>query len=276
MKETSITIDDAENGIIIAHISGQLDESNVDEKIQDLYKVVEQNPKGLKLLFDLEKLEYMNSKSIGYLTDLYGKITESGGKVVIAKAAPNIIDILQVVGLTQLINSYDTLDEAKNALSAEAPAEPQAAPTQETTPAAEAPAKPAPQPETPAESAPAPETEAPAKTPAEPAPTPETEAPAEPETAPAPEPTPEAPAKTPTEPEATPAPETTPETPAKTPAEPQAAPAPETETPTEPPQPATEAPETPAPTTPEAPETPATPETPAKPQTEEGTYKFGQ
>jgi anti-anti-sigma regulatory factor len=58
----------------------------------------------------------MNSKSIGYLTDWYGKVTEGGGKIVISKAKSNILDILQVVGLTQLINCYPTLDEAKFAL----------------------------------------------------------------------------------------------------------------------------------------------------------------
>ena len=267
MNETTITIDDAENGIIVAHISGQLDESNVDEKIKDLYKVVEQNPKGLKLLFDLEKLEYMNSKSIGYLTDLYGKITESGGKVAIAKAAPNIVDILQVVGLTQLINSYDTVDEAKNALSAES----QAAPTPETAPAAKTPAEPA-----------QPVTEAPAEpeTPAEPA-QPVTEAPTEPETPaePAEPATPAPEASTEPETQAEPAPETpaepAPEAPAEPAPETPAEPAPET-----PAEPAPEAPtsETPT-TTPETPtpETPATtPETPAEKPAEGGTYKFGQ
>ncbi|NIA02045.1 MAG: anti-sigma factor antagonist, partial [Nitrospirae bacterium] len=185
MNEASIVIEDAENGIKIAKISGQLDESNVDEKIQDLYKVVEATPKGLKLLFDLENLEYMNSKSIGYLTDLYGKITENGGKVVIAKAKPNIIDILQVVGLTQLINSFDTTEEATAALAEiGSPAPAPEAPAETPAPAPEAPAEtPAPAPETPAET-PAPAPEAPAETPA-PAP----EAPAE-----TPAPAPEAPA----------------------------------------------------------------------------------
>lgn len=95
---------------------GQLDESNVDEKAKIIYELIEKNPKNLFLLFDFEALEYMNSKSIGYLTDWYGKISEGKGKIVIAKARNNILDILQVVGLTQLINSYPTLDEAKFAL----------------------------------------------------------------------------------------------------------------------------------------------------------------
>ena len=121
MTEAHISIEDilsTDPGkkIKLIAISGQLDESNVDEKAQEIYSLINQNPKNLSLIFDLEKLEYMNSKSIGYLTDWYGKITEAGGKIVIARIKKNIQDILQVVGLTQLIGVYATIDEAKFAI----------------------------------------------------------------------------------------------------------------------------------------------------------------
>jgi anti-anti-sigma factor len=230
MTDTNITIEEAENGIKIAHVSGQLDESNVDEKIQVLYKLVEQNPKGLNLLLNLENLEYMNSKCIGYFTDLYGKISESGGKVVIAKAKPNIIDILQVVGLTQLINNYESVEEASSALTSAAQTALEAAPAPEA--AAETPAA---TPETPP-AAPAPEAPAttPAETPAtppeapEPAPTsePAEAVPAAPETLePTPEAAPEAP--TPKAPQSTP-----PASPATPPATPPVEPSPPPPTPT--------------------------------------------
>lgn len=128
MTEANITMEDYKavnsNEIIkIVHIAGQLDESNIDEKIQEIYKLMESNPKGLSLIFDLENLDYMNSKSIGYLTDLYGKITEAGGQIAIAKPKPNIADILQVVGLTQLIKVFEDLDSAKNYIATTTAAE---------------------------------------------------------------------------------------------------------------------------------------------------------
>ena len=139
MSDANITIEDltlkdpASKGKVIA-ISGQLDESNVDEKAKEIYKVLEENPGKLYLVMDLDGLEYMNSKSIGYLTDFYSKVTEKGGKLVVARAKANIKDILQVVGLNQLITMYDSLDEAKAgvetpaAATAETPATPPAAP----------------------------------------------------------------------------------------------------------------------------------------------------
>ncbi len=125
MTQANITIEDlaGSNTNVVAKIikfQGQLDESNVDEKAKLIYSLIEQQPQNLYLLLDFSELEYMNSKSIGYLTDWYGKITEGNGRMVIAMAKSNILDVLQVVGLTQLINAYSTFDEAKLALLTQA------------------------------------------------------------------------------------------------------------------------------------------------------------
>ncbi len=141
MTQVNITIEDipaTTQGQVakIVKFQGQLDESNVDEKAKIIYALIEQNPQNLYLLMDFEELEYMNSKSIGYLTDWYGKVTEGHGKIVIAKARSNILDILQVVGLTQLINCYNTLDEAKFALLRQDAPGAAPAPTPTSTPPA--------------------------------------------------------------------------------------------------------------------------------------------
>lgn len=122
MTAVTVTIEDlagvpAGKVVKIVHVVGQLDESNVDEEAKKVYQVLEAVPQGLNLIFDFSGLEYMNSKSIGYLTDWYTKVSSTGGVVVIAGARDNIVDILQVVGLTQLINAYATLEEAKLAVT---------------------------------------------------------------------------------------------------------------------------------------------------------------
>lgn len=121
MTQVQITIEDLSGApqgktLKLVRIVGQLDESNVDEQAKTIYQLLESGLTGLSLIFDFTGLEYMNSKSIGYLTDWYSKISATGGKVVIAAARENILDILQVVGLTQLIPAYATLDEAKLAV----------------------------------------------------------------------------------------------------------------------------------------------------------------
>lgn len=145
MTSITITIEDiastdATKIIKLIAIAGQLDESNVDDKAQEIYAVINQTPKNLFMIFDFEQLEYMNSKSIGYLTDWFGKVTEGGGKIMIIKAKPNIIDILQVIGLTQLIPMYATLEEAKFAVQNTASTSTTATATATPTPAEPTPA----------------------------------------------------------------------------------------------------------------------------------------
>lgn len=108
-----VATDKADRILKIVKVSGQLDESNVDDQSKTIYKLIEANPQNLVLIFDFSELEYLNSKAIGYLTDWYGKVSAENGKIAIAMARENIVDILNVVGLTQLIQCYMTLDEAK-------------------------------------------------------------------------------------------------------------------------------------------------------------------
>lgn len=95
---------------------GQLDESNVDEQAKKVYELLDTLPEKAGLIFDFAGLEYMNSRSIGYLTDWYSKMVEKNGKLIIIGSRDNIEDILKVVGLTQIIDFYLSEEEAKLAL----------------------------------------------------------------------------------------------------------------------------------------------------------------
>ena len=124
MTEVNLIIEDqnplAENRTCkLIRISGELDETNVDEQMQKIYEVIGEHPSNLDIIFDFQNLGYLNSKTIGYLTDIYGKLAENNGKVAIFGARPNVLDTLQVVGLTQLINMYDSLDQSRNGITAE-------------------------------------------------------------------------------------------------------------------------------------------------------------
>lgn len=97
-------------------LTGQLDESNVDGFAPAVYQLIEQNPAGTNYILDIELLTYMNSKSIGYISDWYTRINAKQGKLIIAKPMTNIKDILNVVGLDKVIPMTQTLEEAKNLL----------------------------------------------------------------------------------------------------------------------------------------------------------------
>jgi anti-anti-sigma factor len=95
---------------------GQLDESNIDENSKTIYNLIKQYPKNLFLLFEFSKLEYMNSKAIGYLTDWCEQVSQGHGNIVIANPMQNIREILETVGITDMVKLYTSIDEAKSAL----------------------------------------------------------------------------------------------------------------------------------------------------------------
>lgn len=94
---------------------GQLDETNVDHEAKQIYQVIDEMPTPI-LLLDFSGLEYMNSKSIGYVTDWYSQCSAKNGMVYIVGPKPNILDILKVVGITQIIQIFNTTEEAKAAV----------------------------------------------------------------------------------------------------------------------------------------------------------------
>lgn len=118
MSEIQITFQDLVIGSktvkLIACI-GQLDETNVDHEAKRIYQVITEMAVPY-LFMDFTGLDYMNSKSIGYLTDWFTQATAKNGSIAIIGPKPNILDILKVVGITQIITVFNTLEEAKAAM----------------------------------------------------------------------------------------------------------------------------------------------------------------
>lgn len=115
MAQVQITFQDVNVGnktLKLIAFAGQLDETNVDNEAQKIYQVVEEMAEP-NIILDFSDLEYMNSKSIGYVTDWYSKVMAKNGKLTIARPRVNILDILKVVGITQIVTVYDNLEEAK-------------------------------------------------------------------------------------------------------------------------------------------------------------------
>lgn len=95
----------------LIHVSGELDESNLPELVAVVDPLV-QDPANTVLVFEMNGLEFMSSKIIGYLAGVYNTLSAVQRRLVIADVNENIKDILTLVGLDQLVVIYPTLDEA--------------------------------------------------------------------------------------------------------------------------------------------------------------------
>lgn len=124
MSDIQITFQDLALGskaVKLISFVGQLDETNVDHEAKRIYQVITEMTEP-RLFLDFTGLDYMNSKSIGYVTDWFTQATAKNGSIAIIGPKPNILDILKVVGITQIITIYNNLEEAKTALLQMTPA----------------------------------------------------------------------------------------------------------------------------------------------------------
>jgi anti-anti-sigma factor len=110
--ETLIDVNKKEQDwVIIFTFSWELDETNADKTFSSIYEEIwEFTDKKIALNFSW--LKYMNSKSIGYIADVFSNIEENNWKMYITNCSDWVKDILELVGITTIIPITDTEEEA--------------------------------------------------------------------------------------------------------------------------------------------------------------------
>ncbi len=103
-------------GIKIFAFDGELDETNVDETFPGIIQAIG-NFSHARTLFNMEKLKYLNSKSIGYIADIAQRTEDGMGKFALCCLTPEVQDTLDLVGITSIIPVYGNQDAALEGLS---------------------------------------------------------------------------------------------------------------------------------------------------------------
>lgn len=115
--ETLIKVEKTEqDGILIFEFTGELDETNADNTFKDIYAQI-WDFANKKLVFKLTGLKYVNSKSIGYIADVFSNIEENESQMYISNCTEWVKDILDLVGITQIVPTVDDVSEAISAMA---------------------------------------------------------------------------------------------------------------------------------------------------------------
>jgi len=81
--------------------------SNFSKTIDGLVDAGTQN-----IIIDLGELSYVDSAVIGIMIASTKKVVRIGGRLVLARAKPDIYDVFDVVGATKILDFCPTLEEA--------------------------------------------------------------------------------------------------------------------------------------------------------------------
>ena len=103
------------NGILIFEFIWELDETNADKTFKSIYDQI-WDFEGKNIILNLSGLKYLNSKSIGYIADVFSNIEDAEGKMYISNCTDWVKDILELVGITTIIPTVDTEKEAIEAM----------------------------------------------------------------------------------------------------------------------------------------------------------------
>ncbi len=98
--------------IKVIYMAGEIDGDGVENFKKQLNDIFQANADVRYFIFHLRKLDFINSMVIGYLADLYSQMAKNGQKMILSEGNSHILDILDLVGFTNLVEHFDSLRDA--------------------------------------------------------------------------------------------------------------------------------------------------------------------
>ncbi len=102
---------DSDKGYIVLSFVGDLDMWTLPlakEKINGLIQ-----EKKVKIVLDLERMNYIDSSGLGFFIGTLKKLRDAGGDLILINLNAYIYGIFKLIQLQHIIQTYDTLEDAK-------------------------------------------------------------------------------------------------------------------------------------------------------------------
>ncbi len=97
--------------VLIVELCGELDHHHADEARERLDEMLKDT--SIKhMVFDLSKLQFMDSSGIGVFLGRYRTIARRSGQACLAAINPQLDRILEISGLYKVLKVYDSVGQA--------------------------------------------------------------------------------------------------------------------------------------------------------------------
>jgi anti-sigma B factor antagonist len=113
MPDFSIATQHLPGGIALVDVKGYLDAhtfDQLDKALGDLFK-----EKVFKVIVKLDELDYISSAGAGVFIGVFGRAQENHGDIVILKPSPNVREVFDLLGLSQIFKILEDLPAAVKA-----------------------------------------------------------------------------------------------------------------------------------------------------------------
>jgi anti-anti-sigma factor len=101
-------------GVILLSVKGFLDAHTFEELEKTINDIFEEGC--YKLAVDLSGLDYISSAGAGVFIGAIGTAQENDGNIILMRPSPNVKEVFDLLGLSQIFTFKDTREDAAAAL----------------------------------------------------------------------------------------------------------------------------------------------------------------
>lgn len=115
MSEFKLESKDAGKGVVLIKVTGYIDAHTFEElegEIQSKF-----SSKLFKILVDLSDVPYISSAGAGVFIGAFPQAQENDGNIVLLNPSKNVLDVFELLGLTEIFTIAEDLESAKKAFS---------------------------------------------------------------------------------------------------------------------------------------------------------------
>ena len=115
MPEFAVSIEDLPDDIVVVHVGGFLDAHTFEQMEEAIEALFDRSIH--KIIVDLQKVNYISSAGCGVFIGAIGEAQDNKGDIVLLSPTPNVMEVFELLGLTQIFSFASSLDEAKGCFS---------------------------------------------------------------------------------------------------------------------------------------------------------------
>ncbi len=96
--------------VLIVYLEGEIDQHKVSMIKNNIDKSVREN-KTVHMIYDFEKVSFMDSSGIGMILSRYKSFNGTSSKLCLCNVSSNTMRLFDMVGLKEIIKIYTNIDE---------------------------------------------------------------------------------------------------------------------------------------------------------------------
>ena len=104
-----------QGGVVLLRVAGFLDAHTFEQLEKHFNDIFDLGT--YRLVVDLSELGYISSAGAGVFIEAIGTAQENGGNIVLLKPGPNVKEVFDLLGLSQIFTFKDTREEALKSLA---------------------------------------------------------------------------------------------------------------------------------------------------------------